>query len=333
MYLTAPSWCRSGSSTTLAVRRPIALPTAISSLPFLQTLHNHAPVNRKESATHIQYADMVRLIEACPALLDLTLTFPNASINLLPAIARSCRRLCTLYIRSDNERVWDPSKQLLSTAAAAQQPHDHAFPSLHTLHIDYRFKTGQTAPQPSPPLLRALSSLLCRAPIRRLCLLSRMDFTHIPFYANFPFLTRLRLHNPQLRAILHEYCHPSDARTECSSDNADWRVNRSLRRMRRATGVEWDAEDDLWQEGGVRRVRVTEETWLRCPTFVSERIFVGADGRMLTGREAWLERGQLEAAAATESEWVSGHERAKVAAQKKATHQQKQKAAKSKMKI
>ena len=48
------------------VQQAISLPAVISPIPLLQKLHIHAPAYSSGRPTHLQHADMVRLIEACP---------------------------------------------------------------------------------------------------------------------------------------------------------------------------------------------------------------------------------------------------------------------------
>ena len=220
--------------------------------------------------------------------------------NLLPAIARSCRQLCALSICSDDKKLWEPSEALLS----AEAPSD-AFTLLHTPVIEHNFAASACALQPTESLLRALSSLFRHAPNRRLCLLSHMDVTHISFYANFPSLARLRLEDGQLKDILHHCCHQRDSSGKLHGryDGADGVINGWLARMQRKLPLaEADRECEADEEEGedeeeLCRGQEAEDAWLCCPAFVSERVFPGADGRLLTGREAWLQRGQAEAAA------------------------------------
>ena len=315
----------------VAVGHLIVLPARVLSMPLLQKLCIHAVAHRSGRVAHLQHADMVRLLAACPALLDLSLTLPNASVNLLPAIARSCRQLRILRIRSDDNTLWELNEELMS-AASTLLP-GGAFASLHALYIDYHLTAGQTAPQPTAPLLRALSSLLCHAPIRRLCLLAHMDVTHIPFYANFPFLTRLRLHSPQLRTILQHYCTPSSsASTITQRSDANQRIDSWLWRTRRASMRNGD-EADRWEECETEDdEQVEEDDWLACPAFVGERVFVGAGGCMLSGREAWLEKGQVVAAAEKERRRLAALEKARVAVEERAKQLRKEVAKSTKTK-
>ena len=260
----------------IALGQPFTLPARIHPLPQLEKLYIHSPTHRNGQPSHLQHADVVRLLQACPAVTDLLLSLPNASINLLPAIARSCRQLRTLTILSDDDTLWDMSDELATVAA---QPPDGAFGSLHTLRIDHDRKKGQNTPhQPSAALLAALTSLLCCAPIRRLCLVAHVDVTNIPFYAAFPHLVRLRLHNhgcattssttatrltPPSQAGVKRRC--GTART---TDGDSWRLrdrcNSNSRRKRRGSG--W------WRIDGKGRTSWTRwrrSGWCVSPLWVS----------------------------------------------------------------
>ena len=316
----------------LAVGQPITLPARIERMQSLRKLHIRSPAHRSGRASHLQHADVVRLLESCPALCDLSLSLPNASINLLFTIARTCRQLCVLTIRSDDIKLWDMSEELAVTAA---QLSTAAFTSLHTLHIDHDLKAGQSASQPTAALLSALSSLLCRAPIRRLCLLPHVDVTNLPFYASFPHLVRLCLHNPPLRTILHHYCHQPDTSTHSGQSEADRRVDSWMARSRgesrtaERSGQGEIEEEEQFQED-VDGQEAAEDEWLSCPAFVTERVYT-ENGRALTGREAWLERAQAVAAAEVERRRAAVVEKARVAAEE-AANQQKNAAKKSRKK-
>ena len=311
-------------SSDLAAGQPIVLPARIEPMLLLKKLHIRSPAHRSERASHLQHADVVRLLESCPALHDLSLSLPNASINLLPAIARACPQLRVLTIRSDDVKLWDMSE---ATAVALTRLSTAAFTSLHTLHIDYDLKAGQSAPQPTAALLSSLSALLCRAPILRLCLLPHMDVTSLPFYASFPQLVRLRLHDPQLRNILQHYCTPLDMPSQTSQSEPDRRLDswrdRTRGERRPREGEEEEEAVDSWSGW--------EEEWRSCPAFVGERLFVGEAGRALTGREAWLERAKVVAAAETERRRRAALEKARLAAEEE-SRQQKRGARKSKRK-
>ena len=291
-------------TSDLAVRRPIALPARIEHMLLLKKLHIRSPAHRSGRPSHLQQSDVVRLLASCPALCDLSLSLPNASINLLSTIARRCPQLCMLTIRSDDTKLWDMSEEL---AATAEQLLTAALTSLHTLHIDHDLRAGQTAPQPTAALLGALSSLLGRSPIRRLCLLPHLDVTNLHFYASFPQLARLRIHIPPLRTILHYYCRQPDASNRSVPSEADRRVDSWMSRSR-------GREEDL---DGI------PDEWLSCPAFVSERVFVES-GRALTGREAWLERAQVVAAAETERRRLAALNTARAAAEEEARQTSKE---------
>ena len=297
----------------------------------LKKLLISAPKHRSGRASHLQHADVARLLTCCPLLSDLTLRLPNASINLLPAIARSCRQLCKLTIRSDDVALWDANGEL--TAMAAQPP-DGAFGLLHTLHIDHDLKAGQNLQQqPSAALLAALSALLCHAPIRRLCLVPHVDVTNIPFYAAFPHLVRLRLHSPQLRAVLQHYCHPPDSTADAHSGVDSWLARtktataqagaESHAEVEEAKKEEEDQEEDEVEEPLLLSSQAAEEEWLTCPAFITERLFAGAGG-LTTGREAWLERGREVAAAETERRRLVALEKARLEAEKEAKRQKRE---------
>ena len=305
-----------------AVKLPITLPARIAPMSQLKLLYIRAFTHRSGRASHLQYADTARLLRSCPLLHDLSLSLPNASVSLLAVLALSCPQLRTVCIRSDDEALWDVREEL---AAIAAQPPLGVFGSLHTLHIDYNMKAGQESPQPTAALMAALSSLLHRAPILRLCLLPHVDVTNLPFYAAFPRLVRLRLHDPQLRSVLHHYCHAPDLPTRPSHNTADQRLDAWLAHSRRHTqqlqrggaeaAPEWTEGEEKEDEGwGWER----EEEWQRWPVFVGERRFVGEDGRALNGREAWLERGLVVAAAETERRRVVALEKARIAAEEEA---------------
>ena len=299
----------------LAVGHPVALPARLQQMSRLQTLEVHSPTHRSERASHLQHAEVARLLEACPALRTLSLTLPNASVSLLATVARACSKMRDLIIRSDDVQLFDMSDELAAAAAAAQASDTAALAHLHTLHCDYYLRAGQSAPQPSAALLSALSSLLCRAPIRRLRLLAHLDAVHLPFYGAFPRLARLRIHDSSLRAILHHYCRQPDQPTRAAPTDTDTRVSRSIARA--SSGRGWD-EDKMDEEGGEQSV---EEVWLGYAALVEERLFV-VGGRALTGREAWLERARAMAAAEEERRRVAELQRARMAAEEARRQQQ-----------
>ena len=306
-------------SNDLAVGQPIALPAHIEPLLQLRKLYIRSPASQSGRASHVQHEDVVRLLGSCPALLDLSLSLPNASISLLSTIAHACPQLCDLTLRSDGTSFWDAGPQL-STLTALEST--IAFTSLHTLYIDSDLLAGQTTQQPDEHTMSALSRLFCRAPIRRLCLLPHIDVTNLHFYASFPHLVRLCLHDQQLHGILLHYCYTPDPSSRTYRSDAERRVNMWMARTR---GGRWGTEEGSEQsedEEDVDASEAEEDVWLSCPPFVYERVFV-ENGRALTGREAWLERGLLVAAAETERRRVVALEKARAAAEEKAKRQQK----------
>ena len=83
------------------------------------------------------------------------------------------------------------------------------------------------------------------------------------------------------------------------------------------------------EEDEVEAGKGTEDEWLSCPAFVEERVFV-EHGRALTGREAWLSRARLVAAAEAERRRVLAAEQLQIAMEEE-TKQERKEAKKSRL--
>lgn len=280
-------------TATVSAGHSLALPAHVWRLPSLRRLSFSVASRSSASDTHSQHDDVVRLLEACPALHDLCLSRCHVSVNLLPAIARSCRQLRALRIRSVDPKLWVAREELLS--AAATEAH---FRSLHTLDVDFHYSAGKGVPHHSALLLPSLSSLLRHAPIRHLCFLPHMDKSHVHFLAHFSQLARLRLRDSHLSLSLAPFCHPPESRRLSFRTEVVKRADYMAEWVQRATlqqdgsDGDWAVDEEgwegqLWSHSGHRAAAVE---WGDCPRFITERLFARLDGQLLTGREAWLER-------------------------------------------